>query len=301
MKKINLFILSIAVLAGGLFSSCTKEADPEGPQIAFSNSLTETTLAMGVSQWEVNATITSVAGLDQVKVFQVSAGGEDQLGEAITSFTDKNSFNLKVLVTNINVATTIKVSATDKNNVTNSKNFLIKITEAPALDKVTILTATLGSATRNLTDPSYYSIGTKTAYKYNATGASANVDFGYSYGDDNNTTNYATIFSPEWYTSTQKITSPSNVTKFAITTLTVAEFDAITVSDDSKIVTAATGATLQFVNNLQVGASNDGKIIAFVTQSGKKGLIKVGTISKGTNVDFPYASGKVILNIKVQK
>jgi hypothetical protein len=127
MKKVNVLFLGVLIFFAGFLGSCTKEDDPSGPQITFSNSLTETTLAAGVTSWEINATITSVAGLSNVKIFNVTNAGETQL-TSISSFSDKTNYHLTFTVSDIAAQTTIKVSATDKNDVTNSMNFVIKVT-----------------------------------------------------------------------------------------------------------------------------------------------------------------------------
>lgn len=305
MKKINLFILSVAVLAGGLFSSCTKEADPEGPQIAFSNSLTETTLAKGVAQWEVNATITSVAGLSEVKVFQVSAGGEDQLGDAITSFTDKNTYNLKLTVNNIKELTTVKVSATDKNNITNSKNFVIKVTAAdpiPAGDELVFYTGTISAqlgAQGNALGSAYASSTNSIYLKGAAKTNSSKVDFIYYYSPTASTS--AEMISPKFAQDNGDVLAAStwgviNQTKLKDVSSSVSstQFDAIITTDDAPVTTAASSMTDQQVKALVVG-----DVFAFETAAGKKGLAKVKALAAGTGSD--YTKGTITIEVKVQK
>lgn len=301
MKKINLLLLSVAVAAGGFFSSCTKEADSNGPQIAFSNSLTETTLAKGVTQWEVNATITSVAGLDQVKVFQVSTGGEDQLGSAITSFTDKNTYNLKLTVTGITELTTIKVSATDKNNITNSQNFVIKITAAdpiPVTDKLVFYTGTLSAqigAQGNTSLGSAYASSSNSVYLTAAAKTNASkVDFIYYFSPTASTA--AEMISPKFAADNGNVLSagswaPMNQTKLkdVSSTVSATQFDAIVTTDDAPVTTAASSMTDQQVKDLVVG-----DVFAFVTDAGKKGLAKVKALSATT-------SGSITIEVKVQK
>ncbi len=297
MKKFNLLVLSVAVLTSGFFSSCKKEADPNGPQISFSNSLTETTLAKGVTQWEVNATITSVAGLDQVKVFQVSTAGEDQLGTAITSFTDKNTYNLKLTVTGIKELTTIKVSATDKNNITNSQNFVIKITAAdpiPATDKVLFWTGTVAAQLGAQSSIAGSSFASSTGNVYTQSLAKTNqtlVDMIYYY---NTGADAASIYSPLAASNGSLFSSTwttKNDTKFIkVTTLTPTEFDAIPKTDDAQIVAKATGFT--DVNKLFT--LSVGNIFAFKTAANKLGLAKVTALTGTT-------AGTITIEVKVQK
>lgn len=75
-----------------------------------------------------------------------------------------------------------------------------------------------------------------------------------------------------------------NATKFKTVTV-----DFASVTDDSQIVTAATGATDTKVINLSVG-----KVIAFIAANGKMGLIHVDDITG-------FASGTMTISVKVQQ
>jgi hypothetical protein len=126
MKNFKLLFFAMLVVSLGIFSSCEKEEDPDGPIISFTNDVDETTISSGGS-WTITGNITSVAGLDEVKYYQVIGANETQLGSTVTSFSDKNDFDFSVTVNNISATMYFKVTATDKNDVTNSKSFLIKV------------------------------------------------------------------------------------------------------------------------------------------------------------------------------
>jgi hypothetical protein len=299
MKRLNVILFSVVIAAAGFFSSCTEDDDPDGPQITFANGQTETTLAKGVTQWEINANITSIAGLDQVKIFQVTSGGEDQIGEAITSFTDKNDYDLKVTIPNIVEQTTIKIEATDKNNVTNKKNFIIKVTaaEVPATDKLIFYTGELkaqlgaqGSKLGSAFSTSNGAVYLTAAAKTNAT----KVDFIYYYKDD--ATVKAEFLSPKYaetaYASYVTGWTAKNETLFKDVTSSVnaAAFDAIVKTDDASVTAAATGfPTEQRVSDLAVG-----DVFAFKTAGNKLGLAKVTALATGT-------AGSITIEVKVQK
>jgi hypothetical protein len=304
MKKINLLLCGALLLGAGLFSSCTKD-DTNDTTISFAGdtgfTAKDATVTAG-GTFTVRWTIISSTKMGYMSILKDGSAYETWSMKEIPSASNTSYIAQETLVVPTTVGTyTYSFVVYDKDQVELARKSIV-ITVTAAVGNVTTLTTTLGSATRNTTDPSFYSIGTSQTYAYNATGAAANADFGYLYGDDNNTTNYATLFSPEWTSAqglTQKITSPTHATKFAVSSVSAADFDAITTSDAS-IITAAASATSVFVNNLQVGGANAGKIIAFVSQSGRKGLIKVGAISSGSDATYPKASGTVALTIKVQ-
>jgi hypothetical protein len=298
MKRISFILMSLALAVSGVFTSCTKEDDPDGPIIAFSNNQTETTLAKGVTSWEINANITSLAGLEEVKVFQVTSGGEDQIGTAITDFPDKNDYDLKVNISGIMEQTTIKVSVTDKNNVTNSKNFVIKVTAndpIPATDKLVFYTGSLAAQLGAQTSDFGSSYATSTGSVYKSAAAKTNagkVDFIYYYSATASIA--AEIISPKYAADNGGVVSANtwtvkNETQFKKVDVTATQFNAIVATDEALVTSKATGFTEQRVTAL---AAND--VFAFKTAAGKLGLAKVVSISGTT-------AGNITIEVKVQK
>lgn len=78
-----------------------------------------------------------------------------------------------------------------------------------------------------------------------------------------------------------------NATRFKTTTLTSADFDAVT--DATPCISNATGA-----DQTRIGALGADQVIAFVTVTGKHGLIRVRSIVTGSN-------GTITIDVKVQK
>ena len=120
----------------------------------------------------------------------------------------------------------------------------------------------------------------------------AAVDFLYWWGASTSATigapddaNAALVYTgvnglPNWTTK--------NATRFVITTVTVAEFDAI--NDGNVLATLAAGAnTLTRLGSLVVD-----NVFGFKTASGKYGLIKVNNINDG-------AAGDITIDVKVQQ
>jgi hypothetical protein len=120
-------------------------------------------------------------------------------------------------------------------------------------------------------------------------------DFGYVYlmGEDK----HATLTSTYDY-RTDVVNIPTvasttkeelNMTYFATTGMTSAQFDAVKVTSDLATLEVS-NASSQSVSFLEVG-----DVIAFQTQYGKKGVIRVDAISPGNGTD-----GSIKIDIKVQ-
>jgi len=290
MKKINLFLCSALLLSVSFFSSCTKDTSTDSPAISFTNGTESTTVTSGNS-WTITGNIASVTGLDNVKYFTVVGSSETQLGSAVTSFDDKNNFNFTVTVTNITQSMALKVTATDKNDVTASKTYTITVGAAGA--KVAFWTGSLKLGAQSSSFGSSFSTSDGQVYsKTQAKSYSDIVDFIYYYGGSVN----AQIMSPNFAGQTGNYTdyvsgwNTLNATKFgtSVSVITSAAFDAITTTDDSPITTAATGLTEDRIGNLASGS-----IFAFKTADGFLGLVKVTDFVTGT-------SGSITISVKVQ-
>lgn len=266
MKKINSLMLGVLVLFAGFFGSCSKDTSGNGPSISFTNDVDSTTVTSG-SSWTITGVITSDAGLDQVKYFKTVGGSETQMGSAITSFSDKNNFNFTVNVPSITALTTVRIEATDKNNITNSLIYTIKV--GAAAGQINSYTVNMGGSSSSY--GSYLDAETGTVYtssQLNAT-VDATIDI---------------IFdaSKLWNYDSGTFASGTG-TKFATTTITSAQFGLIT--DDSSF--ASMSATLSSVT---VAAGN---VVFFTTTGGKKGLALINSLSSST--------GNLSISLVVQK
>lgn len=287
MRKNSLVLFAaFAGMAAFAFTSCSDDTTGTGPVITFLNNQTEVTLSAGQTSYTVAGTVTSDAGLKEVKFFKVMGDNETQDGQAVTSFSDKNNYQFQHEVTGITQEMKLKVTATDKDDITNSASFTIKIPAAPAIQTWT--GKTLG-AQESSTGSFFASVDGTVMTLNQATSNQAKADFAYYYGD----VNLATLAAPDDaslnggtnnFTWCQSWTT-KNQTRFDLTTLTAAEFDA---------ATAATINALANPSSSKVTSLAQGKVIAFKTASGKKGLIKVASITTG-------ASGAITLDVKVQQ
>ncbi|MGB9747897.1 MAG: hypothetical protein ACPLXM_13305 [Bacteroidales bacterium] len=284
-NKNFLLVVAFTGMAAVTFTSCSKDTTGTGPVITFLNNQTEVTLNPGQTSYTVAGTVTSDAGLKEVKFFKVIGDNETQDGQAVTSFPDKNNYAFQHDVTGITQEMKLKVQATDKDDITNSSSFTIKIS-LPAIQTWT--GKTLG-AQKSSTGSFFASVDGTVMTLNQATSNQAKADFAYYYGD----VNLATLAAPDDaslnggagnFTWCQSWTT-KNQTRFALTTLTTAEFDAATATTINALADPAESKVTSLAQN---------KVIAFKTASGKKGLIKVASITTGT-------SGSITLDVKVQQ
>jgi hypothetical protein len=284
MKRLNLFLVGLAALTMTMvFTSCEEEST-SAPSVNFTNGVNEATTDK--SPYTITGTITSEVGLKTVRLLKVTTDGEDQI-ELIEKFDDKNSYAFQFDVT-VSEDMTVKVEATDKDNQVTSRNFVITYTGGAA--GISEFSAVLMGAQNNTTNGSTASLETGTVYKISGDEAKTNsdkVDIVYYYG-----TKEAALYAPS-QTDIQAVSAfqistwaTKNATKLGISTLTSAEFDAISSVSG---ITSAGSSTLDVVPNLK---AND--VISFETASGKKGVFKVSSIVTGDK-------GSISISVKVEK
>lgn len=134
MKKILLICIT-ALLA---FSSCKKEDFYEKfvPEVLFyqgaavqNADFVTTTLASGVTNWNVKARVSAPLELKEIKLYKTVSGGSEQLVETYTEFLGSpNVYNLSYVFSGITAETTVRINAIDKDNKPTSRTFVIKVT-----------------------------------------------------------------------------------------------------------------------------------------------------------------------------
>ena len=305
MKRVSILFTAMILVAAGIFTSCEEEANM-APIITFTNGISSVDLEAGDTEHTITGTIEAEAGLDEVKIFQVTDAGETQLGSAITDFkagsavvegADGITYNFSFDILGITDDIVVKVEATDKDNQTASKNFTITAGGAVAGGIETYTTKVLGAQSAS-TGSSFASIDGTVYGIVDAKANSAKVDFMYFYGVSNlatlaapNSSDAAAVFNHA--TNGVEKWAVRNATKFGTTSVTAGEFDAMT--DDALIASEASGLSADKVNMLSVG-----DVVAFETAStsshaSKKGLIKVTAISS------TGADGSITITVKVQE
>jgi hypothetical protein len=293
MKKISIYFFALITSLGFLTSCGETETVNPAPSIVLDNTA------------PFIAANTEVTAGDSVKFKVVVTGNKINKFDATVSydggtpanlFTDANAGDkasytkeLAFKVRGVAGTETYTFTATDKNGEVTTKDIVITV---KAAQTIRTQTAKLLGGQDNTTAGSFYATeGDGTVYmQADAKSNSAKVDFLYFYG----ATNQATIASPKdagaqdiYDNSTSGIQtwSTTNDTKFKETTLTATDFNNATYAS---INTAAEGASAT-KSNLLV----NGKVFAFVTAGGKRGLILVNTIS-GTQ------TGSIDITVKVQ-
>ena len=288
MKKINLLVLSVAVAATGFFSSCSKDSTAPGPTIkAYLNDVAQDAISVTKGstvayKFEVNAS----AKIQSITISK-KVGANTTTDPAKTSGFLKDTLDIingSIPVTD-NVELTITV--VDKTSASVSKT----VTITAKVGQVSIYSAKLLGAQTNAAGSS---LATSTGTIYTSANAATNsalVDFIYYF---NSGTEASTIYSPSALAATgiEAMSygwATKNATTFGIVTMTTADFDAITATDDSPITAKAVSLTAVKLFTLAVD-----NIFAFQTAAGKAGLVRVKSISTG-------ATGSITIDVKVQK
>ncbi len=297
MKQVK-SLLAVFLLAGTFLTSCSKSdtTNPvdETPSINF----------VGATGY-ISADATLTVG-ESFKV-GINAFSNATSGSKLTKLTITRVFNnipvtqdtiLSTATLNIVINATAAASpgpekwyfkVTDKDN--QSKEISLTITTVANAGDINTFSMKIMGAQASTTGSSFASIDGSvydlTLAKLNA----AKVDWMYYYG----ATNLATIAAPSDPSATEVFTgtngpgswSVRNATKFKDVSTTV---DFASVTDDSKIILAATGSTVTLIPQLSAG-----KVLAFIAANGKMGLIKVETITGNSN------TGSMTISVKVQK
>ena len=289
MRKL---IYSIGVIVSGLlllFTACTEDEN-KNLEINFVNNIDEVNVSSG-SSYTIVATIISEAGLDYVKIFEVTDKSEIQV-KLIDKFDDKNNFTLMYTVENITKDVKIKIEATDKDNQTVAKYFEIKLNtnQTQNLKTYTVSLGAQSNVTGSFLIASQGSVFTIKEVKNNS--AYSSIDIIYYYG----ATNKCALFCPKsivdnnitWDGNlpTSNWGTTPNVTIFK--KVTSNDFDNATYSNVSSLITE--NDNNKIASDLKVG-----DVVAFKTQNGKYGILKVTSISSAD------ASGKITFTYKIQE
>jgi len=293
MKKLN-YLIVLALLFVGLFSSCKKDTTTlPAPTISFTNGITKDTLAVGASSWTVTGNIASQAGLSTVQYFiGDSLGNESSFLTPITSFSNANSYDFTIPVTNISKQTRIRVQATDANSQITSATYYIYLPGGSVVNPpISYTNVTIGSYNNTTTGSSFASYDGTVYTLANAKANSSYIDFIYYYSS----ANYSSISAP----ADLSILNVYFTTASAPSTWTVQNNTLLLKVNGSVTFSTVTSAQINALapTNLNVQNLAVGDIIAFQTAStsanpNKKGVAQVVSIT-GTD------AGSIVLNVKV--
>jgi hypothetical protein len=291
MRKLSLHLFSLfAVIGLFTMTSCDKEVDTIDPVPTVTIPQAAATTA------KVGDKVTfNVAVVAQAKIRSIETRlGTSTLGTAkTTGFTNStsDSYPFEYIVKDTDAGKNLQFAfiVTDSKDRTAQANYTLNV---PVVGSIRTQNAQLLYGQANTTGGSFYTTeATGTVYKQaDAKTNAAKVDFLYFYG----ASNLATIAAPSdadartMYnnatTGLQTWTKLNN-TKFVEKTMTKAEFDAATFASIDAAVTTPTATR---INSLSAN-----KVIGFVTEGGKKGLIFVNSITGTTD-------GNINITIKIQ-
>ncbi len=298
MKALRLILGLMMVVA--FLSSCSKDEDPEipvdkTPTLTFkveqgfvSGNTTMTTSTdfkvgiVGLSNTNSNAKLVK---LTITRVFNSIPVTQD------TTFSS-NSLNVVINAVSSNLAGQENwfFEVTDKDGFSKKISFTITTT-APS-NPIESYSMKIMGAQGSTTGSSFASVNGNIYSLAKAKDSAAIIDWLYFYG----ATNFATLASPKDNDAASVFNDPTNgLATWSVRNNTlfkkvsdVIDWNSIT-NDEVIVAQTASGVTNTKVNNL---AANN--ILAFITASGKKGLIRVESIT-GTN------SGTITISVKVQK
>ena len=288
MNKNILFIALLGLVT--IFSSCNKD-EKVAPTVTFVGGAgytnSDQSVAVGtVIKTGINATCEQTMKKFQVKVSYDGAVASMVLDSAIST---KNFSLPSYKFPTRNVAGTEVWSFTlvDDGSLTSTVSF--KITTTVTSAAISTYSVRLLGGQNNATLGSSFSTSNGTVYTLdNAKTNSGLIDFVYFFGASNaatisapnNTVDLDAVFTGSNRPSTW---ATKNATTFGDGTMTSAQFDLVT-----NVVGLGTASTTAVkANSLTVG-----KVIAFTTAAGKRGLFKVTSINNG-------ATGDITIDVKV--
>lgn len=262
MKKIKLFGLFVAAATLMFFNSCKKDDEPVKPTITVSPSATSVKAGVAV-------TYTVQVSSDQdLKTLAISASTK---GEGASAADTTISFDKDSHSKSIDYVYTAPASAT-------SVTITFTVTDEDESEQA-VQTLTINPS---ITAYPTLQLGGSASLK----GSYLDIDAGlvYSTSDISDATKKAAvdiIFDNASLKNTASLITTSTGTKLVKTTLTGAAFDAITTD-------ASFGSYTATDDNITIAA---GDVVFFLTASGKKGLLKV--------VSMTSATGDLVLSAKV--
>jgi hypothetical protein len=305
MNKMKVLFSAVALaVSASIFTSCVEDL-PTPPTITYKTTAgytsKDTTVEVG-SSIKVGMLVEAAAErtLKSFK-FEVETGGATLTIDEKSTLTGTSLDYDKTLTigTTVGEETWRFIAVDDKSN-TVTKSFKITRKLTPVANVNTYTQVLLGSQF-NTTLGSFLEVTTGTVLtQANAKAASATADliddaeFVYYYGLANGPTIAATSNADAGTVYTNANTglqtwTKKDATTFVNTTLTPTEFDAITLVNDVKL----TDSTHADSDQKQLAA---GRVFAFKTIAGKKGLVKVQAVT-GARTD---ANGTITITVKVQ-
>jgi len=301
MKRVFFVLIAFVLTSVTLFTSCTDDTtDPVDlpPTINFvagSGYISaDATVALNspfVVKVSMQQNATSGAKLQSLNVTRIFAN--QTIGDTTFDIsTNDASVTMEITFISVNEVgqENIEFEVVDKDN--QKEQISLKITTQATAGPIDSWTEKILGSWSNPTGSSFASINGNVYTLDQAFANQTLIDWMYWWGASTSATigapddaNAALVFNTGDYQLANW--STKNATRFKTTTITPAAFDAMT--DDSDIVDIATGADQSRIGEMAVD-----QVIAFVTVTGKMGLIKVRAIETGS-------AGAMTIDVKVQQ
>jgi hypothetical protein len=299
MKKMHYLLGVVLISSISFLNSCSKSSDEtpvdQTPSINFvggsgfvSSDVTLTvneSFKVGITAFSNTNSAAKLTLFTITRVFNNTPSSQD-------TTISTTSFNINVLAhANSQVGQEKWLfKITDKNGY--SKEISFTITTTAASGPINTFSMKILGAQGSTTGSSFASID-GTVYKLaDAKTNASKIDWLYFYG----ATNLATLAAPDDADAATVFNDPTNgLPTWSVKNNTLFKkvtdvVDWNSITDDAVIVAqTASGVTNTKINNL---AAND--ILAFISASGKKGMIKVESIS-------PNSDGTITISVKVQQ
>jgi hypothetical protein len=300
MKRYLLFFGAIMLFSATLLTSCSSDNPTADlpPSIGFvteagyisSNAtvLVSTPFKVKVS---AQANATSGSKIESIRITRLI--NNQTVGDTTFSFNEAAViFEVTFMSYSVVGVENIEFKATDKDGQSKTASLQIT-TEEPAGDPIDSWEMRILGSWNNLTvGSSFASINGNVYMLDQAFANQALIDFIYWWGASTSATigapndaNAAQVFNTGAYALSNWTTL--NATQFKTTTLTSADFDAVT--DAAPCISNATGADQTRIGTLAVD-----QVIAFISVGGKHGLIRVKAITDGS-------AGDITIDVKVQQ
>jgi hypothetical protein len=293
MKKFKFISLMIAALSLGFgFTSCEEDLlneDEEGgaATISIDASADKTQVEVGEDIVVSYDVLISDNKLESIELRE----GDNLIGAVQDGFDDTRR-DAGEITYNATEAGDFVLSLYVVDNKGNSKTSDINITVLEAGGEISEFTAILMGAQSNTDEGSYLDANTGNTYmQSDAESNQSLIDVIYYYGSANKATFAAPNNELVDGTGANALSltaafSTKNATKFTKTTLDASDFDAIV--NDATIVSEADGLSDSDATDVAVG-----EVVAFKTQGGKSGLIKVVELEA-------INTGTITIAVKVQ-
>jgi len=295
MKKTLIFTLSLLISSALFFSSCNDDDEPlnQPPTISF---VSGANFISGDATLKVNESFTvkilaeaNTASGSKIQTLKISRVFNLQSWDTTLTYNDA-TFTLEATFKAASQTGIERYTFEITDKAGQKASIYLDITTEPDVIPIEYFSMRILGSYQSATGSSFASINGNVYTMAEAFANQAIIDFLYWWG----ASALATIGSPNDPNAALVYTGPNglqnwntkNDTRFKTTTVTAAEFDAL--DDGAPIIDTATGSDQTRVGSLAVG-----NVIAFITVTGKHGLIKVVNINDG-------AAGDITIDVKVE-